>query len=77
MVTAAVLTLLVGYVLHDTQMNIGIGVAITGIVGLVGRWTLVRRSPTPDQRSSFRSAPVAGYTVPLAATGRRGPPCNS
>lgn len=46
MVTAAVLTLLVGYVPHDTQMNIGIGVAITGIVGLVGWWTLVRRSPT-------------------------------
>jgi len=45
MVTAAVLTLLVGYVPHDTQMNIGIGVAITGIVGLIGWWTLVRRSP--------------------------------
>ena len=45
MVTAAVLTLLVGYVPHDTQMNIGIGVAVTGVVGLVGWWTLVRRSP--------------------------------
>ena len=45
MITAAVLTLLIGYVPHDTQMNIGIGVAITGIVGLVGWWTLVRRSP--------------------------------
>jgi DHA1 family bicyclomycin/chloramphenicol resistance-like MFS transporter len=45
MITAAVLTLLVGYVPHDTQMNIGIGVAVTGIVGLVGWWTLVRRSP--------------------------------
>ena len=46
MITAAVLTLLVGYVPHDTQMNIGIGVAVTGIVGLVGWWTLVRRPPT-------------------------------
>lgn len=45
MITAALLTLLVGYVPHDTQMNIGIGVAITGIVGLVGWWMLVRRSP--------------------------------
>ncbi len=43
MITAAVLTLLVGYVPHDSQMNIGIGVAITGIVGLIGWWTLVRR----------------------------------
>ena len=43
MITAAVLTLLVGYVPHDTQMNIGIGVAVTGIVGLLGWWTLVRR----------------------------------
>jgi DHA1 family bicyclomycin/chloramphenicol resistance-like MFS transporter len=45
MVTAAVLTLLIGYVPHDTQMNIGIGVAVTGIVGLIGWWTLVRRAP--------------------------------
>lgn len=45
MVTAAVLTLLVGYVPHDTQMNIGIGVAVTGIIGLIGWWTLVRRPP--------------------------------
>ena len=46
MITAAVLTLLVGYVPHDTQMNIGIGVAVTGLVGLVGGWTLVRQPPT-------------------------------
>ena len=46
MITAAVLTLLVGYVPHDTQMNIGIGVAVTGLVGLVGWWTLVRQPPT-------------------------------
>jgi DHA1 family bicyclomycin/chloramphenicol resistance-like MFS transporter len=49
MVTAAVLTLLVGYVPHDTQVNIGIGVAITGVVGLVGWWTLVRRPPVPSE----------------------------
>ena len=45
MVTAAVLTVLVGYVPHTTQLNIGIGVAVTGLVGLVGWWTLVRRPP--------------------------------
>ena len=56
MVTAAVLTLLVGYVPHDTQMNIGIGVAVTGIVGLIGWWTLVRRPPSPgDGGASTRS----------------------
>ncbi len=56
MVTAAVLTLLIGYVPHDTQMNIGIGVAVTGIVGLIGWWTLVRRPPAPgDGGASTRS----------------------
>lgn len=45
MMAAALLTLLVGYVSHTTQLNIGIGVAATGIVGLVGWWTLVRRPP--------------------------------
>ena len=45
MVTAALLTLLVGYVPHETQLNIGIGVGITGLVGLAGWWLLVRRPP--------------------------------
>jgi len=45
MVTAAILTLLVGYVPHDSQLNIGIGVGITGLVGLAGWWLLVRRPP--------------------------------
>ena len=43
MLAAALLTLLVGYVPHDSQLNIGIGVGVTGIVGLVGWWVLVRR----------------------------------
>ncbi len=55
MVTAAVLTLLVGYVPHDTQMNIGIGVALTGIVGLIGWWTLVRRPPAPGATRNTRT----------------------
>ncbi len=45
MVTAALLTLLVGYVPHSSQLNIGLGVGITGLVGLVGWWGLVRRPP--------------------------------
>ena len=45
MMAAALLTLLVGYVSHTTQWNIGVGVAATGMVGLVGWWTLVRRPP--------------------------------
>lgn len=45
MMAAALLTLLVGYVPHATQLNIGIGVGLTGIVGLVGWWTLVRKPP--------------------------------
>lgn len=45
MMAAALLTLLVGYVPHTTQLNIGLGVGLTGIVGLVGWWTLVRRRP--------------------------------
>ena len=45
MIAAALLTLLVGYMSHTTQWNIGVGVAATGIVGLVGWWTLVRRPP--------------------------------
>ena len=36
MIAAAVLTLLIGYVPHPRRWNIGIGVAVTGIVGLVG-----------------------------------------
>lgn len=46
MIAAALLTLLIGYLPHTTQWNIGLGVAVTGIVGLVGWWTLVRRVPT-------------------------------
>jgi DHA1 family bicyclomycin/chloramphenicol resistance-like MFS transporter len=46
MVAAALVTLLIGYLPHTTQWNIGLGVAVTGIVGLVGWWTLVRRRPT-------------------------------
>jgi DHA1 family bicyclomycin/chloramphenicol resistance-like MFS transporter len=45
MIAAALLTLLVGYMSHTTQWNIGVGVAATGIVGLAGWWTLVRRPP--------------------------------
>ena len=45
MMAAALLTLLVGYVPHATQLNIGIGVGLTGSVGLVGWWTLVRKPP--------------------------------
>lgn len=48
MVTAALLTLVIGYVSHETQWNIGLGIALTGVVGLVGWWTLVRR-PSPAQ----------------------------
>lgn len=47
MVTAALLTLLVGYVPHSSQLNIGIGVGVTGLVGLAGWWLLVRRPPSP------------------------------
>jgi len=43
MIAAALLTLLIGYLPHTTQWNIGVGVALTGVVGLVGWWTLVRR----------------------------------
>lgn len=46
MIAAALLTLLIGYMPHTTQWNIGLGVAVTGIVGLVGWWTLVRCVPT-------------------------------
>ena len=45
MIAAALLTLMVGYMSHTTQWNIGVGVAATGIVGLAGWWTLVRRPP--------------------------------
>ena len=45
MIAAALLTLLVGYMSHTTQWNIGVGVAATGIIGLAGWWTLVRRPP--------------------------------
>jgi DHA1 family bicyclomycin/chloramphenicol resistance-like MFS transporter len=45
MIAAALLTLLIGYLPHTTQLNIGLGVAATGIVGLAGWWTLVRRLP--------------------------------
>ena len=45
MIAAALLTLMVGYMSHTTQWNIGVGVAATGIAGLAGWWTLVRRPP--------------------------------
>jgi DHA1 family bicyclomycin/chloramphenicol resistance-like MFS transporter len=45
MMAAALLTLLVGYMSHTTQWNIGVGIAATGIIGLAGWWTLVRRPP--------------------------------
>ena len=41
MIAATLLTLLIGYPPHNTQRNIGLGVAVTGIVGLAGWWTLV------------------------------------
>ena len=43
MVSAALLTLLIGYVPHETQFNIGLGVGMTGLIGLAGWWMLVRR----------------------------------
>ena len=43
MVAAALLTLLIGYVPHETQFNIGLGVGMTGLIGLAGWWMLVRR----------------------------------
>ena len=46
MISAALLTLLVGYVPHTTQFNIGLGVGLTGLVGLAGWWMLVRRPAT-------------------------------
>lgn len=46
MIAAALLTLLIGYLPHTTQLNIGLGVAATGIVGLAAWWMLVRRLPT-------------------------------
>ena len=46
MIAAALLTVSMGYLPHDTQFNIGLGIALTGVVGLVGWWTLVRR-PRP------------------------------
>lgn len=45
MVAAALLTLLIGYVPHTTQFNIGLGVGMTGVIGLAGWWVLVRRPP--------------------------------
>ena len=42
MVAAALLTLLIGYVPHETQFNIGLGVGMTGLIGLAGWWMLVR-----------------------------------
>ncbi len=45
MISAALLTLLVGYMSHTTQWSIGVGIAATGIVGLAGWWTLVRKPP--------------------------------
>ena len=44
-ISAALLTLLVGYMSHTTQWSIGVGIAATGIVGLAGWWTLVRKPP--------------------------------
>ncbi len=37
------------YMPHTTQWNIGLGVAVTGIVGLASWWMLVRR-PRPARR---------------------------
>ncbi len=45
MIAAALLTLLIGYLPHTTQWNIGVGIAVTGIVGLASWWILVRRPP--------------------------------
>ncbi len=50
MIAAALLTVSMGYLPHETQFNIGLGIAVTGVVGLVGWWTLVRR-PRPTMPS--------------------------
>ncbi|QQS11283.1 MAG: multidrug effflux MFS transporter [Rhodospirillales bacterium] len=46
MMAAAGLTLLMGYVSHESQFNIGLGIALTGLVGLVG-WLILVRPPRP------------------------------
>jgi DHA1 family bicyclomycin/chloramphenicol resistance-like MFS transporter len=43
MLAAAALTVLMGYVPHDTQLNIGLGIALVGLAGLAGWAMLVRR----------------------------------
>jgi MFS transporter, DHA1 family, multidrug resistance protein len=43
MLTAAALTVLMGYVPHETQFNIGLGIALVGLAGLGGWAMLVRR----------------------------------
>ena len=43
MLAAAALTVLMGYVPHETQLNIGLGIALVGLAGLAGWAMLVRR----------------------------------
>ena len=43
MLAAAALTVLMGYLPHDTQFNIGLGIALVGLAGLAGWALLVRR----------------------------------
>lgn len=43
MLVAAALTVLMGYVPHTTQFNIGLGIALVGLVGFAGWAMLVRR----------------------------------
>lgn len=43
MLAAALLTVLMGYVSHTTQFNIGLGIALVGLAGLAGWALLVRR----------------------------------
>ena len=43
MMTATALTVLMGYVPHETQFNIGLGIALVGLAGFAGWAMLVRR----------------------------------
>lgn len=56
MVAAALLTLLIGYVPHETQLNIGLGVGMTGVIGLAGWWLLVARPPGTGRQNPPVSA---------------------
>jgi len=42
MLAAALLTVLMGYVPHTTQFNIGLGIALVGLAGFAG-WALLVR----------------------------------